>query len=37
LRALADELTRNPERTLERLGRLADARRRMRLPPLQQK
>jgi len=34
LRALADELTRHPEKALERLGRLADARRRMRLPPL---
>jgi prephenate dehydrogenase len=34
LRALADELTRHPEQALERLGRLADARRRMRLPPL---
>lgn len=34
LRALADELTQNPEQALERLGRLADARRRMRLPPI---
>ena len=37
LRALADELTQSPEQTLERLGRLADTRRRMRLPPLQHK
>ncbi|MFL5308890.1 MAG: prephenate dehydrogenase [Myxococcales bacterium] len=37
LRALADELTQNPEQALRRLGRLADARRRMRLPPLQNK
>ena len=34
LRGLADELTRHPDKALERLGRLADARRRMRLPPL---
>ncbi|HMC32858.1 MAG TPA: prephenate dehydrogenase [Myxococcales bacterium] len=37
LRALADELTQSPEQTLERLGRLADTRRRMRLPPLPHK
>jgi prephenate dehydrogenase len=37
LRALADELTQKPEQALERLGRLADARRRMRLPPLASK
>jgi len=37
LRALADELTQNPQQALERLGRLADARRRMRLPPLPSK
>jgi len=34
LRALADELTKSPDQALERLGRLADARRRMRLPPI---
>lgn len=34
LRALADELTNNPADALERLGRLAEARRRMRLPPI---
>jgi prephenate dehydrogenase len=34
LRMLADDLTQHPEQALERLGRLADARRRMRLPPL---
>jgi len=33
IRSLADELTKDPEKALERLGRLADARRRMRLPP----
>jgi prephenate dehydrogenase len=34
LRALADELVKHPSETLERLGRLADARRKMRLPPV---
>jgi prephenate dehydrogenase len=34
LRALADELTKSPREALERLGRLAEARRRMRLPPI---
>ena len=34
LRALADELTKSPNEALERLGRLAEARRRMRLPPI---
>jgi prephenate dehydrogenase len=34
LRAVADELVEHPDETLERLGRLADARRRMRLPPV---
>jgi prephenate dehydrogenase len=34
LRALADELTRSPQGALERLGRLAEERRRMRLPPV---
>jgi prephenate dehydrogenase len=34
LRALAEELTSNPEQALQRLGHLADARRRMRLPPI---
>jgi prephenate dehydrogenase len=34
LRALADELTKSPQEALERLGRLAEARRRMRLPPI---
>jgi len=33
IRSLADQLTKDPEKALERLGRLADARRRMRLPP----
>ena len=30
---LADELTRDPGDTLDRLGRLADTRRAMKLPP----
>jgi prephenate dehydrogenase len=34
LRALADEIERDPVRALERLGDLADERRRMRLPPV---
>ena len=34
LRALAEELTKSPQEALERLGRLAEARRRMRLPPI---
>ncbi|HYV67799.1 MAG TPA: prephenate dehydrogenase dimerization domain-containing protein, partial [Myxococcales bacterium] len=34
LRSLAEELTKDPEAALERLGRLAEARRRMRLPPV---
>jgi len=34
LRLLADELTQTPEQVLDRLGRLAEARRRMRLPPV---
>jgi len=33
MRALADELTRDPGDTLDRLGRLADTRRAMKLPP----
>ena len=33
LRSLADELERDPAKALERLGALADERRRMRLPP----
>lgn len=32
MRALADELERSPEKALERLGALADERRRMRMP-----
>jgi prephenate dehydrogenase len=34
LRELADELVNDPDKALERLARLAEARRRMRLPPL---
>jgi len=34
LRALADELVERPDETLDRLSRLADARRKMRLPPV---
>jgi prephenate dehydrogenase len=34
IRSLADELAKHPEKALERLGHLADARRRMRLPPI---
>ncbi|HYZ89019.1 MAG TPA: prephenate dehydrogenase/arogenate dehydrogenase family protein [Myxococcales bacterium] len=34
LRALADQLTKSPQEALDRLGRLAEARRRMTLPPI---
>ena len=34
IRSLAEELTKDPQTALERLGRLAEARRRMRLPPV---
>ncbi|HKC61752.1 MAG TPA: prephenate dehydrogenase/arogenate dehydrogenase family protein [Myxococcales bacterium] len=34
IRSLADQLAKDPKKALERLGHLADARRRMRLPPI---
>jgi prephenate dehydrogenase len=37
IRSLADQLAKDPNKALERLGHLADARRRMRLPPIRTK